>query len=110
MSPTGLSLGELHALQSPLLFYPVSLSAPPHHQSGAFRCLPCAMRNLTYILYLLLTLPSTFPVLRPVQGQLVLAGVLVDETLLGSLRDGQLGGALGAIRVLHDLLAQLGVA
>jgi len=41
------------------------------------------------------------------QRQVVLPGFLADEALLGGLGDGQLGGALGAFRALHDFLAQL---
>jgi hypothetical protein len=36
---------------------------------------------------------------------MILAGFLTDEALLGSLGNGQLGRALGALRALHDFLA-----
>ncbi len=76
----------------PLPFHPVSL-----FRSGE-RSIPFKAPN------------STFEhVFVASQGQLVLAALLANEALLGGLSDGELGGALGALRALHEFLTQLAI-
>ena len=85
MSPHQAIPGRVASLQSPLLFHLVWL----------FRCWSGSFLHTAG---------------EALQGQAVLAVVLEDEPLLGSLGDGQLGGALGALRAFHDDFPKLVVA
>src|SRR5438067_2165300 len=84
MSPTRLSLGGLHACIARFRFtwFRCSAGLADHFSARQKR----------------------------LQGQTVLAVVLEDEPLLGSLGDGQLCRALRTFCALHDFFAQLVVA
>ena len=94
MSPTGLSLGGSHACGARFRFTRSGCSAQVPERSISAVSFPDPTNPCK--------VSSGW-----LQRKVILPGFLADEALLGSLGNGQLGGALGALRALHDFLAQL---
>src|SRR5262249_31952351 len=89
----------------PLAFHPVSLFRSPQERN--ILCHKPLAPSSRHASCLSSTLESVLP---GRQRQMVLAGVLANEALLGSRRDRQLRGAFGTLGTLHDLFAEMGIA